>query len=212
MLQTDPEPEARARAATVLGQFVRMGEMEELPTEKRTQVEETLLKAARGDDASVARAALEALGYSGRPEVADLIAAAFERPDPLWRATALFAAGRSADNRWQEQVLTGLLSEDEPVRHMAVQAAGELELKAARKMLLEMLEDETDDDVFQAIIWSLSQIGGEDVRTYLEALIAETEDDDLIEYIEDALANLSFTEDMEQFDLLAVDPDDDLEE
>jgi HEAT repeat protein len=100
------------------------------------------------------------------------------------------------------------LSEDTPVRLVAVQAAGELELKAARRVLLDMLEDETDDDVFQAIIWSLSQIGGEDVRTYLETLLAETEDDDAIEYIEDALANLSFTEDMEQFDLLAVDPDE----
>ena len=35
MIQTDPEPESRARAATVLGQFVRMGEMEEIPASKR---------------------------------------------------------------------------------------------------------------------------------------------------------------------------------
>ncbi len=211
LIQNDPEPESRARAATVLGQFVRMGEMGELPDGKREIVEETLLKAAHSDHASLARAALEALGYSSRPELDDLIIAAFNRPDPLWRATALFAAGRSADNRWQEQVLTGLLSEDAAVRLVAVQSAGELELKAARQLLLEMLEDETDDDIFQAIIWSLSQIGGEDVRTYLEALLAEVEDDDQIEYLEDALANLAFTEDMEQFDLLAVDPDDDLE-
>jgi HEAT repeat protein len=213
MNQEDPEPEVRARAATALGQFVHLGEMEELPAEKRTLVEETLLKAAHSDNSSVARAALEALGYSGRKEVADLITSAFEHPDPLWRATALFAAGRSADPaRWQEQVLTGLLSEDIPVRLVSVKAAGELELKAARKILLDMLEEEADDDVFQAIIWSLSQIGGEDVRTYLETLLADTEDDDVIEYIEDALANLSFTEDMEQFDLLTVDPDDELDE
>lgn len=212
MIQNDPEPESRARAATVLGQFVRMGEMGELPDGKREIVEETLLKAAHSTDISVARAALEALGYSSRPELDDLILSAFNRPDPLWQATALFAAGRSADNRWQEQVLTGLLSEDLPVRLVAVQSAGELELKAARKVLLEMLEDETDDDVFQAIIWSLSQIGGEDVRTYLEALLAEAEDDEQIEYIEEAISNLSFTEDMEQFDLLAVDPDDELDE
>jgi HEAT repeat protein len=210
MIQEAPEPESRARAATVLGQFVRMGEMDELPAGKREVVEETLLKAAHDNHSSIARAALEALGYSSRPELDDLIITAFNHPDPLWQATALFAAGRSADNRWQEQVLTGLISEDIPVRLVAVQSAGELELKAARKILLEMLEDETDDDIFQAVIWSLSQIGGEDVRTYLEALLAEAEDDDQIEYIEDAITNLSFTEDMEQFDLLAVDPDDEL--
>jgi HEAT repeat protein len=210
-LQTDPEPEARAGAATVLGQFVQLHEMDELSGEKRTMVEESLLEAARSENASVARAALQALGYSSRPEIDQLINSAFNRPDPLWQAAALFAAGRSADNRWQEQIITGLLSEDAIVRLVAVKSAGELELKTARKPLLEMLEDELDDDVFQAIIWSLSQIGGEDVRTYLQALLAEAEDDDQIEYLEDALANLSFTEDMEQFDMLAVDPDDELD-
>jgi len=207
MVQQDPEAETRARAATVLGQFVQLGEMGDLPDGKRELVEETLLKAAHDEHTSIARAALESLGYSSRPELEDLIISAFNRPDPLWQATALFAAGRSADNRWQEQIITGLLSEDVPVRLVAVQSAGELELKAARRTLLEMLEEEEDDDVFQAIIWSLSQIGGEDVRTYLEALLAKAEDDDQIEYIEEALANLSFTEDMEKFDLIAFDPD-----
>lgn len=212
MLETDPELAARASAATVLGQFVRMGELGELPGGRRELLEEALLKAAHDSQASVARAALESLGYTSRPELDDLITAAFNRPDPLWQATALFTAGRSSDNRWEEQILVGLLSEDVPVRLAAVQSAGELELKAARRILIDMLEDESDDDVYQALIWSLSQIGGEDVRTYLEAILAEAEDDDQIEYLEEALANLSFTEDMEQFDFLAFDPDDDLED
>jgi HEAT repeat protein len=175
-------------------------------------LEEALLKAAHDKQASIARAALEALGYSSRPELDDLILSAFNRPDPLWQATALFTAGRSSDNRWQEQILIGLNSEDVPVRLAAVQSAGDLELKTARKPLLEMLEDETDDDVYQALIWSLSQIGGEDVRTYLDAILAQAEDDEQIEFLEEALANLSFTEDMEEFDFLAFDPDDELED
>ncbi|HEY3312778.1 MAG TPA: HEAT repeat domain-containing protein [Anaerolineales bacterium] len=212
ILESDPQGLPRERAAIVLGQFVRMGEMGDLPAEKRSRVETTLLTAAHDSDSSVARAALESLGFSNRPEVYELIASAFNRADPLWQASALFAAGRSGDTRWQEQIITGLLSPDAPVRLAAVQSAGELELKTTRKPLLDMLEEEFDDDVFQAIIWSLSQIGGEDVRTYLETLLADAEDDDLIEYIEDALANLSFTEDMEEFDMLAVDPDDELGE
>lgn len=212
IIQTDPQPACRSRACTVLGQFIQMGEMGELSDSRRQMVEDTLLQAALDENVNIARAALESLGYSSRPELNDLILSAFNRPDPLWQATALYAAGRSADNRWQEQILTGLLSEDTPVRLVAVQSAGTLELKAARKPLLDMLEDEADDDVFQAIIWSLSQIGGEDVRTYLQAILAETEDDDQIEFIEDALSNLSFTEDLEQFDMLAVDPDDEFEE
>jgi len=212
VIQDDLEPEARARAATVMGQFIQMCELGQLSSEKQAQVEDTLLKAAHDDNSSVARAALEALGYSSRPELDQLITSAFNRPDPLWQASALFAAGRSADNRWQEQIITGLLSEDAIVRLVAVQSAGELELKTARKPLIDMLEDELDDDVFQAIIWSLSQIGGEDVRTYIEALLAEAEDDEQIEYLEEALENLSFTEDLEEFSMLAFDPDDELAE
>ena len=64
-----------------------------------------------------------------------------------------------------------------------------------------------------AAIWSLSQIGGEDARTYIEALLDQTEDDDdQIEFLEEALDNLSFTEDLDRFELMAIDPDADLEE
>ena len=95
------------------------------------------------------------------------------------------------------------------VRLLAAQAAGELELKVARQPLLNMLEEEDDDEVLEAIIWSLSQIGGEDVRHYLQTLLDAAEDDDLVEFISEALANLSFTEDLEGFDLMAYDPDED---
>ena len=84
-------------------------------------------------------------------------------------------------------------------------------LAAARPLLFEIVEDEDDDDVFTAIVWSLSQIGGEDVRPFIETLLDQAEDDDTIEFLEEALMNLEFTEDMEGFDLLAVDPDDELD-
>lgn len=211
--ENDPDVEVRTETATVLGQFVRLGELEQVPASLKRQVEDILLKDVREEhNAHLQRAALEALGYSSRPEVPELIESAFERPDTHWTASALLAISHSADSRWQEQVLVGLAHEDSQVRLLAVQAAGELELKAARQPLLAMLDEEEDDEVLEAVIWSLSQIGGEDVRTYLQALLDAAEDEDLIEYIEDALTNLSFTEDMEGFDMMAYDPDDELEE
>jgi hypothetical protein len=75
-----------------------------------------------------------------------------------------------------------------------------------------MLGEEEDETVLSAIIWSLSQIGGEDVRTYLENLLDQIEDDDQIAFLEEALDNLAFTEDLERFDLLAFDPEDELVE
>lgn len=211
--QNDPDVGVRTATATVLGQFVHLGELEQVPADLKEQVEDILLRDVREEkNAHLQRAALESLGYSSRPEVPALIESAFERPDTPWTLSALLAISHSTDTRWQEQVLVGLAHEDTQVRLLAAQAAGDLELKAARQTLLSMLDEEEDDEVLEAIIWSLSQIGGEDVRTYLQALLDAADDDDLIEFIEDALANLSFTEDLEGFDLMAYDPDDELDE
>ncbi len=208
IVESDPEPVSRAEAAALLGQFVEMGEMEEMSAANLKRVTDCLLLAATDSDGHLARAALESLGLSSRSEVAKLIESAFRHRDPRWQVSALVAAGRSAEGNWQEQVMEAFLSEEQPVRLAAVRAAGELELKPARQLLLNMIEDEEDDEVLQAIIWSLSLIGGEDVRAYLQTLIDDTEDDDMLEFLEDALLNLSFTEDSEGFDLLAVDEDE----
>ncbi len=208
MVASDPEPVCRAGAAALLGQFVEMGELEEMSAGNLNQVTDCLLLAAADSDSYLARAALESLGYSSRNEVNALIESAFKRHDPRWQASALAAAGHSADARWQEQVIEAFLSEDQQVRLAAVRAAGELELKPARQPLLNMIEDEEDDEILQAIIWSLSLIGGEDVREYLQTLIDDTDDDDMLEFLEDALLNLEFTEDAEDFNLLAYDEDE----
>ena len=210
MGENDPDIGVRTEIATVLGQFVKLGEEERVPAALKHQVEEILLKDIREEhDPHLQRAALESLGYSSRREVHDLIEAAFTRPDTTWTASALLAISRSFDPRWRDHILVALNHEDTHVRLLAAQAAGELELKSARQPLLNMLDEEEDDEVLEAIIWSLSQIGGEDVRNYLQALLDAAEDDDLIEFISEALANLSFTEDLEGFDLMAYDPDED---
>jgi HEAT repeat protein len=210
ILASDPDPETRAAAAQALGLFVDLGQLDEIREDVYHRAENALLAAMRDDDADVRRRALESLGYSSHEEVPALIEAAIQREDADWQASALIAMGRSNDERWSEPVVRMLLSEDREVRLEAVRAAGELSLSAARLPLIRMLDEEEDTTIFSAVIWSLSQVGGEDVRTYLENLLDKTEDDDELDFIEDALANLAFTEDMEKFDLFAIDPDDDL--
>ncbi|WKZ50887.1 MAG: HEAT repeat domain-containing protein [Anaerolineales bacterium] len=205
----DPSPEVRAEAAHSLGFFVALGELEQISEAALRRAEESLLAAARDDNVEVRRRALESLGFSAREEVPALIEAALRRESSDWRVSALIAMGRSSDERWAEPVIRMLLSEDRDVRLEAARAAGELSLPAARLPLLRMLEEETDPEIFSAIVWSLSQVGGKDVRVYLENLLDQTDDDDEIDFIEDALANLAFTEDLGLFDLLAVDPEED---
>jgi HEAT repeat protein len=219
MLTTDSDVAVRVEAASMLGIFVQLGEFDDIPDDVHHQIEDVLLEVFNGkDEPAVRRSALEALGFSSRLEVPVLIESSFKRQDPVWKASAIFAMGRSGDDeRWEEHVLHMIVSEDRRIRLAAVQAAGELELALARPLLLNLLEDEFDDAIAGAAIWSLSQIGGEDVRLYLQNLLDKVEDDDdQAALLEEALDNLVFTEGMARFDLLALDADEldelDLEE
>jgi len=210
MLTKDSDVGVRAEAASILGIFVQLGEFDDIPSDLHHQIEDVLLEVLNGeDDPIVRRHALEALGFSSRDEVPVLIESSFNRQDPDWKASAIFAMGRSGDERWAEHVLHMMASENRRIRLAAVQASGELELKLARLLLLHLLEEEFDDAIAGAAIWSLSQIGGEDVRIYLQNLLDNVEDDDdQTALLEEALDNLAFTEDMAIFDMLALDADE----
>jgi hypothetical protein len=211
ILSGDQDAAPRAAAAAALGKYVQLGELEEIPAKTQRRIEDALLEKANSeDDASVRRQALEAVGYSSRREVATLIGSSFQREDPDWQASALFAMGRSSDEHWTEKVIPKLLDENPHIQLAAIKAAGELGLASAREILLKLLEDEDNDELASTAIWSLSQIGGEDARVYIESLIDQTDDEDQIGFLEEALDNLAFTEDLEKFDLLNLDVDDDV--
>jgi len=210
MLANDSDFAVRAEAASTLGLFVQLGEFDDIPDDLHHRIEDVLLGVLNGeDDPVVRRRALEALGFSSRDEVPVLIESAFKRQDPDWKASAVFAMGRSSDKRWAEHVMHMLASDYRKIRLAAVQASGELGLAMARPLLLQLLEEEFDDAITGAAIWSLSQIGGEDVRLYLQNLLDNVEDDDeQAAFLEEALDNLTFTEDMASFDLMALDADE----
>jgi HEAT repeat protein len=212
LLKNDSDANVRAEAANALNLFVDLGELEKIPENTYREIEDALLASVNSEDElRVRRAALESVGYSSRPEVATLIESAFHREDPNWRTSALVAMGRSADERWEEDITASLINDDDRVKQAAAQAAGELSLRSARPILLKMLGEEEDSDLASTVIWSLSQIGGEDVRTYLENLLDQTEDEEQLEFLEEALDNLAFTEDLDRFDLIAIDPDDEVD-
>lgn len=207
---TDTELAPRIEAAQLLGEFVLLGELEELNPELKTKIEDALISVIRGEEnPALRKRALESLGYSSREEMVNIIESAFQRADPTWVASALHAMGLSHDDRWNDDVVSKLLDEDPRIRFAAAEAAGELNIEAAAPIMLQMLEDEEeDDDVISATIWSLSQIGGEDARIYIVNLIENTEDEDLVAFLEDALENLDFNEELDKFDLLSLDEDD----
>ncbi len=207
----DPELEPRAEVISSLGAYIYYGEMEELSEESLKKVEDVLLQVAQGNEKTELRMrAVESLGFSSHEEVPALIRAAWQRESVAWKANALSAMGRSYDEGWEEAVLEGLLHESDVVRLAATKAAGGLSLSSARPILLESLREEEDEIVLKSAIWSLSQIGGEDVREYLLSLLDQYEDgeEEQIEYIEEALANLAFTEDVQKLGLFDFDGED----
>lgn len=210
ILDTDPSSTTSAAAATALGHYVSLGELEEIPLQIYKNIVKDLLNAAHNNpDSLVRRCAIEALGASSSSEIPELINSAYSSSDPLWIASALFAMGRSADQSWERKIITRFHYMDELVRIEAIQAAGELTLEAARLPLLRMLEDEEEDsDLRRAIIRSLSQIGGEGIREKLEELLEISTESDEVGFLEEALENLNLTNEMVSFTLLDLDGDE----
>ncbi len=115
--------------------------------------------------------------------------------------------GRSSDERWEEYVLARLMDADPAVRLAAVEAAGELRLASARQLLFEVLEEEDEGEITSAAIWSLSQIGGEDARVYIQNLLDLAEEEEHVQFLEEVLENLEFTDELNRFDLMSIDSD-----
>lgn len=207
LLQHDPDPAVRAAAASALGRYVYLGEVEELPEGYLRRVEDALLAVIHGpDDLDVRRRALEAVAFSSRPEVPALIERAYAAPELRQRVSAVFAMGRSADPRWSAPVLQELESGEPELRYEAARAAGELELAHAVPALKRMTE-EGDVQIREAAIWSLGQVGGDEAREALLDLL-EAADDDERDFIEDAMENLTFHDERLAFPLLKADQDE----
>lgn len=207
-LQHDPDPAVRAAAASALGRFVYLGEIEELPAPQFHRIAEVLLAVVQGnDELDVRRRALEAVAYSGRAEIAPLISTAYASPETKWRVSAIFAMGRTADDQWDAQVQSELHNTLPEIRFEAARAAGELELPDAVPELA-LLVDDVDTQVREAAIWSLSQIGGPDAQKVLTRLLKKADADER-DFIQDALDNLVFTDDLQAFSTSIFGEEDD---
>jgi len=191
-LEHDVDPDVRAAAALSLGRFLLLGEFDQIDARAAQRVETTLMTAyhAEDQDVWVRRRALEALANSSHAELPDMILDAYEEHDDTLRIGAVFAMGRSADPRWNRYVLEELGNNDSAMLFEATRASGELEIEEAVPDLIRLLGDE-DVEIRDAAVWALGRIGGPEARRALKACCA-SDDEDLAEAAEDALAELEF--------------------
>ena len=195
LMHGDESSDVRAAAAAALGKFVYLGEVDLISDELRILNNQNLLDVVTGNDLPhVRRRALESLGYSSHAKVPGLILKALATEETQWLTSALCAISRSADDKWSEQVIKFLNHPDVEVQFEAVRAAGELEMEDARDHLLEMLEDKKNDpELHYALIWALSQIGGEGIKQKFEDMSDKSTDEEEIEWLEKGLDNLELS-------------------
>lgn len=133
---------------------------------------------------------MESLAYVCNETVIASIREAYGSRSEKFRISAVFAMGRSADTRWDQEVQQELFSTNPEMRYEAARACGELQLSEAVGMLEELTED-TDAEVQQTAIWALGQVGGERAREILE-YYCHVGDEALRSAAEDALDEFEF--------------------
>ncbi len=135
-----------------------------------------------------------------------LIRDAYQSGDSGLKVSALVAMGYTADaDEWRDIVLHELEHGNLYTVREAIRASGALELTEAVPVLARLLDDE-DIDARETIVWSLGEIGGKESMRILNALAEaaeDDEDDDLLDKIEDALANASLADGSDFFNILS---------
>ncbi|MDX2160589.1 MAG: HEAT repeat domain-containing protein [bacterium] len=193
--QWDESREVRAAALNGVGRFILMGELGDFPEPEALKAQDIVIGILNNEDEEieVRRRALEAISNCSNDIVEGAIREAYEGHDRLMQISAVFAMGRAYDEQWNDIVMRELDSADPEMRYEAARAAGELMLSDAIPALSRMAF-ENDRELQDNAIWSLGEIGGKEAVRVLELLAAnarETGDEDMIEAIEDALANAS---------------------
>lgn len=192
LLLEDEHAQVRATAAQALARFILLGELKKIrPRPFETAYRALLTAHLKADEAlEVRRRALEALAYLSTKEVVTLIERAYATPEEPLRISAIFAMGRSADRRWAGLVRKELQSLNPAMRYEATRACGEMELRAAVRDLIYLIED-VDPEVQQMALWSLGQIGGDLARRALERY-ANADNEALSAAAQEALTELDF--------------------
>jgi HEAT repeat protein len=209
ILRADGSVAVRAAAASSLGRFAYLAEMEELDAARSEAVKEALLAVIhdRDEDVEVRRRAIESIAFLSVDGLRAIIDAAYGDDDPRMQVSAIYAMGRSADPFWMGTVVSELTNEDPECRYEAARACGELGARDAVPALSRLMGDR-DREVQAAAIWALGQIGGDKARRLLMEC-CEADDEMVQDAADEALAELELG--ATPLDLIAVELGDDLE-
>lgn len=170
LLRNDPVPAVRASAAKVLGYFMYLNEVERISKARGSEIYAALMHVLRHapEDTPLYQRALESIGYSGTGDVDFFLRSALASDNAQLKLSAVIGMGRSDNQAYQPLVRAELQHVSPAIRREAARAAGELEDVDAVKELGELIDD-SDNDVAEAALEALAQIGGLDAKRLLES-------------------------------------------
>lgn len=177
LLEKDSSEEVQAAAATALGKFALLAELEKLRPNYREKVSRSLLAVIQDNSkpVEVKRRALEAAAPLTLPQMNKAIAEAYQSGDNKLRISALFAMGKSGNSSWMPILLKELTSTDDEIRYEAAGACGELGEEEAASYLCELVND-PDIEVRLAAIQALGKIGGPEAKGCLEKCLNHSDE------------------------------------
>ena len=181
--QRDPDLDVRTRAISTLGHYIVDAEIElfnDAENDERAlsegdmqRVVDFLFDTAQNSLLSVdeRRYSIEALAFLDDPEVDELIDWSYSQNDPRYRASAVFAMGRSGNLRWTDHVMMEMHSANREVQYEAVRAAGELGLQEATEDLIRLVRGRGVEKALRLrAIYSLGEAGDDRAYPVLEEL------------------------------------------
>ncbi len=169
LLGQDGSEDVRAAAATALGKFVMLAELNKLRSCHTSKVRQALFGVIGDSKRSVEvrRRALEAVAPLNLPKVEGAIIGAYQSHDPELRISAIYAMGKNGDRSWLPLLLKELASTDAEIRYEAAEACGELGEEDAIPQLIELIDD-PDVEVQVAALRALGKIGGNEAKECLQ--------------------------------------------
>ncbi len=161
LLGQDSSEKVQATAATALGKFVMLVELEKLRSSYKFKIEHVLLNVTndRSRPVEVRCRALEAVAPLSLPQVKRAITEAYQSHDTKLKIGAIYAMGKNCDPPWLAILLGELASANTEMRYEACGACGELGEEEAVPYLIELVDD-SDTEVQLAAIRALGKIGG----------------------------------------------------
>jgi len=169
LLEQDSSEKVQAAAATALGEFVMLVELEKLRSSYKSKIEHALLNVTndRSIPIEVRRRALEAVAPLSLTEVKGAITEAYRSRNDKLKISAIYAMGKNCDPSWLAILLRELANANAEMRHEACGACGELGEEEATPYLIELVND-PDPEIQLAAIQALGKIGGTEAEECLE--------------------------------------------